>query len=254
MDFTACLRLLLEEAAKLSQYCDIPVPTVAICRTLGIRLRRSRLDSGLALLVNADNSPEIVLSNTTSDTLNSLNKRERFLVAHELGHFILHRVNLPKPLGESEYWQHEQLCDIFAQTLLLPQRHLEHLKQLFDDQRPEAKLDFALYLENRALVPWAVAAHRVTQLSQDLVFMGIASEGSRLRVKMSTIGKKKEMHRLIGQHHELSKLLRGLKPDRISKKLDPSTLFVFPSLQQIACGAAATRVSEHDFRLAIKTA
>lgn len=250
-DLESCRSALLQEAERLSAYCDIPVPAASICKVLGVRLRRTHLDSQGAFLVNVERDPEILLSDQVEQK-EKLTKWERFLVAHELGHFILHRSTLPKPLGESEYWKHEHLCDAFARTLLLPLKHIHYLDRRFANE-PAAKLNLILHLEKKAVVPWAAAAHRITELNSKIVFIGISRKKGRFRVNVTTLSNGQERGRLIRFDSKICRFFEELKPDWVPRHIEVELLDVFPSFRSVASRAAAIRTSSGDFRLAISS-
>lgn len=76
------------------------------------------------IVVNADDPPT----------------RQRFTIAHELGHYILHKkfvenkkkytVLLRKPLKDLDYSPEEKEANCFAATLLVPKKLLQNYKDL----------------------------------------------------------------------------------------------------------------------------
>jgi hypothetical protein len=250
VDLESCRSLLLNEARRLSGQCNIPVPAAAVSKRLGVRLRRTTLNGAEALLVNADSAPEILLSGSPST--DSLTSWERFLVAHELGHFIMQRASIPKPLGKSEYWEQEHLCNAFARWLLVPESCVRGFQQAFENA-PQAKLNLALHIERRAKVPWAVAAYRVAESNPNFVFLGLTYSKERLKVNVSTLPQKKEIGRLIDAEAELTQTLSAISQHRIVQALNIRYLSALPTLAQSAAGAAAVRTSSSEFRIAVQT-
>lgn len=100
--------------------CELPVPIIRICHTLGIAVKydpklTNKINSGQSTIVNG--KPYILLAQDCSQ------KRMRFTVAHELGHIILGHV------GEYELINREpssadnlieQEANVFASRLLAP--------------------------------------------------------------------------------------------------------------------------------------
>src|SRR2546427_1575479 len=269
-------RLLLSEAAfRLTGNTDFPVSVRLVCQSLNVRIRR-RPDLKAALLVNAGEAPEVLLParhkstnflpNTKTQSLRCLasaqrdhrDSWDRYLVAHELGHFVLHRARHGKPLGKSEYWLQEELCDSFARWLLLPQKAIEKWSstkaQSFRHTPVEnlvlPALELSSELQRTAHVPWEIAATRLSECSPNIGFLTIREhDGRRLRVTASTLDRRKEIGRLIRKSSNLGSLLiRQNKADFISISAD---LFAgFQSLPRISVGAAQ-RMSATQWHIAL---
>lgn len=104
----------LEKAAiTISRDRSYPLDIELLCKDLDIQLRTDARDVSRAQLeVNGQTCRLNVAPANPS--------LARFYVAHEIGHALLFREYGVLPSGESEYWQHELLCDSFARHLLLP--------------------------------------------------------------------------------------------------------------------------------------
>jgi hypothetical protein len=105
---------------------------------------------------------EIVLPMEGGRDSADLSPRDRFTVAHELGHIALFANGVKPPRQRREYWQVEELCNIFAGQLLIADRELE---TSFPRDRPTAARE--LLLRTKALaktlsVSFEAAARRVT--------------------------------------------------------------------------------------------
>jgi Zn-dependent peptidase ImmA (M78 family) len=269
-------RLVLSEAAnRLTGDIDFPVSVRLVCQSLNVRIRR-RPDLKAAVLVNAGEAPEVLLparhkSTNSPPNAKTQNARcfasaqrdygeswDRYLVAHELGHFVLHCARHGKPLGKSEYWLQEELCDSFARWLLLPQKAIEKWSsakvQAF---RHSPKKDFVLSalessseLERTAHVPWAIAATRLSECLPNLGFLSVrVHDAGRLRVSASTLDRKKEIGRLIPKTSSLGTLLTCQPaPDTVSI---PVAFFAgFQSRPRIST-AAAQKTSVGQWRIAL---
>jgi hypothetical protein len=94
---------------------------------LRITLSRARELGGNAhgLLRLRNDDWEIVLPGPdTRVVATALSSRERFTVAHEIGHFVLHRHGVASPRRRSDYWRLEEMCNWFAGQLLISDREL----------------------------------------------------------------------------------------------------------------------------------
>src|SRR3989344_9597801 len=105
-------------ANELSSGMGFPVNLNEVCIQLNVKIIRHNLPENRAFLVLTKNGVEIRLSN--QGTQGEYTPFERFLIGHELGHFVLDKKCAASPISNSEYRQHEDLCNSFAGMLLLP--------------------------------------------------------------------------------------------------------------------------------------
>lgn len=240
-------KILQEEARRLSG-ASRPVSVTRICNELGISIRRSHGLGTSARLLVKDNRFEILLG-CSEDARNSLTARERFLVAHEVGHSVLERKHLQKPLGTSEYWQVEELCDSFARWLLLPR---ERLQQAVRSSVCElgSRLRLTLYLQSVWRVPWEVAAFEVADFDGNIHFLRVLNKMGHLRVSASTLPHKKLRGRKLKPQSEVSSFLYSLPPAQVISMVGVAgsleTEFKFPIRQ-----AVAFRSLQGEFRIAL---
>lgn len=116
-------------AVALSRDRLFPLDIELLCKDLNIQLRTGARDVSRAQLEVQGQSCQLTVA-TANPSL------ARFYVAHEIGHALLFREFGVLPSGESEYWQHELLCDSFARQLLLPNVSIDALVR---DDFSEAK-------------------------------------------------------------------------------------------------------------------
>ena len=118
--------LLRRAASKLSGKTDAPISTRHICAVLGVTVRRSRDQAKTTLARTASDEFEIVLPVRRQDTpyldrfprfSSDTESRERWWIAHEIGHVVLLQSRIPAPLG-SEYWPFE-ICATISQVFCL---------------------------------------------------------------------------------------------------------------------------------------
>lgn len=165
-------------------------PVGPICRKLGVEsVKRKNLSVGHSLLVDAGSSPKILLRNRSETPAGSdpFTSWERFLIAHELGHLLLRKLNMEQPAGRSEYWQVETLCDAFARQLLIPEQCIRgHLSAT--DISPDLLLQATFSIAEKAKVPWSAAAHRVGEFVSEVGFFKMAASlNAGYRVTVSTL-------------------------------------------------------------------
>lgn len=106
-------------AALVRRGLPSPLDLDRLLRRLGLTLTeitkpRPRREGCLVL---TDSGYEVRLYTDASQPLRL--ERERFTVAHEIGHFWLEQRFGIRPRGEAEYWRLEAVCDTFARHLLV---------------------------------------------------------------------------------------------------------------------------------------
>lgn len=115
------------EARKLLARCNIQAPPVClsdICQNLNIALAEHSLGSRDAILMKS------VLTDTTLIMVNpnQIRPRQRFSIAHELGHYMLNHQSVAFSGGDG-YMQtpeEERQANIFASETLMPEPFLLH--------------------------------------------------------------------------------------------------------------------------------
>lgn len=122
---------------------DVPVDVTAIAKANGIDVQLQGLEDEVSgMLLVRDGRPIICIN------AHHHPNRQRFSLAHELGHFLLHREKEPFFIDAAvffrsegatpETWAQERAANAFAAELLLPERKLKELWQsepidVFDD-------------------------------------------------------------------------------------------------------------------------
>lgn len=116
------------EAQKILDNLNIksrPVPVEEIAFAKKIKISRAPSKEFSGMLIRKDGHALIGVNNSEADV------RQRFSVAHELGHFFLHPqddtfVDYRKELKEAEIKSHKETeADQFAAALLMPKKFLE---------------------------------------------------------------------------------------------------------------------------------
>jgi len=157
---------------------DYPLDVEAFAASLGVVLMRVRsretthpqlVTSGLAtaILLPQDHPERKILS-----------ARDRFSVAHELGHYVIWATHRYVPKSSEDYWHHEALCDRFAGRLLIPKFAVaQAIDRVGDDRRKW--LGAAKVLARNSLVSWDVAAFRLSEEARSVFFFSAIRSKNR---------------------------------------------------------------------------
>jgi len=241
-------KILKQTATDLSGTARLPVPIAEIANSLGVKITRAsttKQTRGHLLLGTAGS--EIVLPRA-SHTSDKYTPWERFLIAHELGHLVLDRMCESRPLGKSEYWQHEELCDTFARWLLLPPTVAKLIEESV--RTPSQRLNLCEHLKLAGNVPWKTAAFRISECDHTTRFLLLRrGENCSFMVTTSTFPNKIGIRSLVKQNHVLNKTVSSLAiGDATSIGRDVLDDFSFaPDLKR----AAAFRKSSDDVILVV---
>lgn len=136
----------------------LPVPVERMVRRHGIEVRKGDLDDVSGLLLRGDGVAIIGVNSTHSRV------RQRFTVAHEFGHFLLHegirehvdrgyRVNFRDKQSELARDVEEIEANFFAASLLMPKRMLEAraASHAIDDDAAVRRLAAAFNVSGHAM-------------------------------------------------------------------------------------------------------
>ena len=160
VDFRSDARISEQDRERLRDYCsDLGGNPVALANSLGVKVFQERLYDDVSGYLEYD--PDCGSSSGYKIVLNRLHSiaRQQFTLAHELGHFVLHRESEPFrkkreesaqifsfPSGHrsSDQWHYgdypqtmEREADAFAATILLP-AHLVRKTAEYIEGRPVA--------------------------------------------------------------------------------------------------------------------
>ncbi len=163
MDCYTARNLLNLTALKMAAKKQWPLNVESVANEFGIALRiRTGNDDRIKAHIELASRSEIVLERPNFAP-QALLPRERFSIAHEIGHWILWHSMQSVPRSDREYWEHEQLCDEFASKLLISRQRLAKgiVKLGLAGYRP---LAFPDIVARRADVSWEAAAHAISQI------------------------------------------------------------------------------------------
>lgn len=143
-------------------------------------------DSGPEGFTSLGSVESVVLRGTPGQSVGR-SVRQRFTLAHELGHVALHR-RIGLVAGKEAYWAYERWCDRFASHLLLPRQQLE-------SELPDKKeTSWAPYLflpgrlASKADVSISVAAHALAAIPDfKFDYLRLREGKNGLKVELSTI-------------------------------------------------------------------
>jgi hypothetical protein len=218
-------RQVLSDAARyLALGSDGPLDVFRLCCTLSVSVQFGDLPGkARAVVVQRGEITEIRLRKNYEAP--EMIGWARFLVAHELGHILLSRECRASPMGDSEYWVHEKLCDDFARALLVP----DQLVASTLENLPTTTIGMVARINRLATVasvPWLTAAIRfcasVPEIAAFCAKIEKANDGSvrRYRVVSSTLPDNQERNRLIPVDSMLGNAFQHLSEQRRIRVLD----------------------------------
>lgn len=255
----SCANLLQEAAYRLTGSQALPVDLGSICDGLGVKVVNadSGNGSGKTYLVKSKHGAEIRLNCGVQGFESFCNPVSRYLIAHELGHLILDSQKIPRPLGKSEYWKHENLCNYFAGLLLLPEGAIKaDIESVPRNLRLE--LDLCKSLANTACVPWETVALRFVHFRPSVAMFSLKLVEYRMptfafRVSMSTCGNQQGIHTFIKDIHRIGQALIRV-PNGTYLELDPKQFadIRYLAFLKPAVAAVALRTKHAEMRLAVR--
>ncbi len=243
---------LLAAAEQLRNTMSMPIPLGPICRELGVvSVRRSRIQSAPALLVDAVSKPTILLNTSAPGAgtgHEAFTSWERFAIAHELGHLVLYRAKGPIPAGPSEYWQVEALCDAFARRLLVSDSEVRTAGQSAGDTAMQ-RLQLSSKIAVKARIPWSAAAQRVGEIVGNCAFFRIERASESFKVVTSTLPKKRAVGQKIKPGSQLHARLCEVAQTRVPVEIDSNLLSELSGVEGRKNGVA--RLVSGSIRLAL---
>jgi Zn-dependent peptidase ImmA (M78 family) len=126
------IRRIVEELLDKHQIKEPPVDVEKICETHGLSVVRKNVESISGFIIRNDGKAVIGVNSSNPIV------RQRFTIAHELGHFLIHppgtddvhidsgfEVRFRDELSSQGTDKSEQEANFFAAELLMPQKFLE---------------------------------------------------------------------------------------------------------------------------------
>jgi Zn-dependent peptidase ImmA (M78 family) len=137
----------IEKLLKVAGISKLPVDVTKIAEILGLNIKYQPYDDNFSgLLIRHGNEATIGVNSVHHEN------RRRFTIAHEIGHFLLHkgdlildkdiRVNYRGAVNEHVDYEKEREANMFASELLMPTKLLSkdlkrHQLNLMDDEQIE---------------------------------------------------------------------------------------------------------------------
>ena len=236
---TALLRFVHGYIPRCRSRASHPVALRRICQQLGVRgIRREKLKDAKSLLVNAPADPIIILNSDQDLREKPFTNWERFLIAHEVGHLILHQRGAKPPSGRSEYWKLENLCDSFACQLLIPDEILDEIANSFRCQAVD-RLKATLFIAAKCHVPWSAAALRMSDSYPDGAFFRLTEmPNDGFKVVVSTCPNRQGIGQRIKPGSLLCHALEGaIKSSGESQEIEADKLCGIAGIKKIRSGA-----------------
>jgi hypothetical protein len=234
---------------------SVPLDVSKFCKEMAIGVSEGAIP-GKARAVVLQGAGGIEIRIQCDGTMSPV--RRRFLIAHELGHIVLQRHCAASPVGHSDYWQHEQLCDDFAGKLLVP----DELLRKFFHQRPSSIIGLLArtnQLAQVALVPWQTAANRVSEIyPRTGLFVarrtgGTSDRTNQIKVVSSSLPRKTGQGRTLSAETTLGMALDKLVRPRSIMSLDSCHLIeVTKEVRSGSRAGAAYSAGSGEFRLAAR--
>jgi IrrE N-terminal-like domain len=168
-------RVLLRDAADLGAGRTLPLDVPELIGELGLSLafeapvgRRAahgmlrRRESGWQIVINAATAPT----------------RQRYTMAHELGHYLIEARTGYRPETSRAYWMVEEVCQAFAASLLSPSRVVSAAigAEPFDADRVVPAIDRVMVRTGLSL---EAAARRIAETAADPLAIVALDVGGR---------------------------------------------------------------------------
>lgn len=253
---TGYSQILDQAAGELAGTMPLPVDVRCVCENLGLKVVRTDLSipRAQALLIDSPKGAIIYLP-SKDRPIEGLTPFERFLVAHEIGHFVLLRACNAGPRGEGAYWKLERLCDDFASKLLLPDTIVTrwtavHGRPGFD------RLGRTWELAYKAAIPWETVALRLAKLVSDSAFFTLRIEEKgppelRGKVSFSSLRNRLGLGKVLKADHRLG-LTTGASIESSSAKLLGAILLRQLRIRDSIEAATARAVASVKIQLAVR--
>lgn len=108
----------------------------------------------------------------SSSDENLLTTRERFSIAHELGHLLAtEQLHVKPPQEKSEYWEQEASMNAFASELLVPGWLVEGWLRSIPKEKPIPPLALRQWARHECNVSEEVVAHAICRVGSGIGFM-----------------------------------------------------------------------------------
>jgi IrrE N-terminal-like domain len=180
----------IEIASSLGTVVSLHVHTTAASPSAQLDFRHRPPKINLYRRGKADGEREVLASDE-----NLLTARERFSVAHELGHWIaLTHLRVEPRSDKRGYWQQERIINSFAGSLLAPDWLVEEWLEGVSHSEPISPFSLKSWADTQCRTSEEVVAKRIVQLRSYVGFLRVVParrrrDGARvLKVLCSAAG------------------------------------------------------------------
>ena len=174
-------------AKELTRSCVTPTDLYEICRRLNISVTKADLKGQKAIGVFTKDGFEIRVNYHSKKNNNAF---DSFVIAHEMGHFILNEKLKILQESTKDYWKQEILCDYFSRLILLPGFHIKSTINKWSES-PRDQYKLSLFLSKKFNVNWKTCAHRVSDFKKNIIFFeifaSVNSQDKFFRFDLSTL-------------------------------------------------------------------
>lgn len=171
------LAWMLESAEILTRGRALPVQIRHLLKELDVDLIKEvepKRDGSGELRKSSRSNYQIVLFRAT-DAPRPLRPRERFTVAHEIGHLLLEERYQWHPTTSADYHLREDFCNQFAAHLLIPEEQLDQLLL----PSATAALGHLLHVSQTCRVSLEVAARRIAGHVPNIAYVTVIETKNR---------------------------------------------------------------------------
>jgi len=128
-----------------------PVDVAGLIRALGIKLKVARVAENVSGMIELDEDGKYLITINEDDSTT----RQRFSMAHELGHYIYHRNKIGKGIADDRMYRstdigryynnsigkaEETQANQFAANLLMPMDLIDSLKEKISPDTPDREI------------------------------------------------------------------------------------------------------------------
>lgn len=172
------LEIIAQTLAKDSQH---PIDIIKICNELNISIDVDSSRVKKATLIGNNDNISILLA------LDYFNNRSspfvRYIIAHEIGHYLLDR-HLNFSGSNEYYWVTEELCDYFSRALLVPLEHSSF--NIVDAKNDLIKIEQLIYkIVNEFNVTFVTSVQRIKDFMPELLFLNLKNSKDSTKFKVN---------------------------------------------------------------------
>jgi hypothetical protein len=180
-EFRIIRRVLAREAARLSGNRPIPLDLEALVAEFRVGVVREQAERQGSLRRRGD-LWQIAVDSSMAPV------RQRFTIAHELGHYLVEATTGFRPTKRRDYWALESECQAFAAVLLAPEAVVRECLAVGGGE-PGALFDVVIDLAARTGLSLEGAARRLIEVTgSPMAIASLRLDGRPSRRAIASIG------------------------------------------------------------------